>query len=151
MSEANLGCAVEAHLKVMCCFLYGTHAVALVLLGGVTHAAQQLLVIVAEEFERLSVGGTQVQLPGGGAGRRGRRVQSLLLLHQRLTHVLQHQADSGLGKRAPLPADGTLALGRLLAPELVQAGAAEAVATAQDHRVGEDLAAHGTRQLVLHG
>lgn len=144
MSEANLGCAVEAHLKVVCCFLYGTHAVALVLLGGVTHAAQQLLVVMAEEFERLSVGGTQVQLPGSGAGRRGWRVHSLLLLHQGFTHVLQHQADGRLAERALPPADGTLSLGRLLAPELVQAGAAEAVATAQDHGVGEDLAAHGT-------
>lgn len=39
------------YLKILSTFFYGTHSMSEVLLGGVTHTAQDFKVIQTEEFE----------------------------------------------------------------------------------------------------
>lgn len=77
---------------------------------------------------------------------------ALLLSQEGVSHVLQGQADRGLRQGALPSADGTLAPGLLLVPELLQACPAEAVAALEHNGVLEDLTADRTRQLLFqHG
>lgn len=149
---------VAQYLEVLGCLLHGTHSVPLVLLGGVTHAAKNLKVIQAEKLLDFAVRRAPLLhhwhrhrgLIPGPAGPRA--VPPLLLLEEGVGHVLQRQAHRGLRQRALAPADGTLAPGLPLAPELLQACPAEAVAALEHHGVPEDLAADGAGELLLqHG
>lgn len=127
----------------------------LVLLGRVTHAADDLKVVQAEKLQDFAVRGAPL------LRRRRRRglipgpvgaALPLLLLEERVGHVLQRQAHRGLRQRALAPADGTLAPRLPLAPELLQARPAEAVAALEHHGLPEDLAADGAGELLLqHG
>lgn len=144
---------VTQYLEVLGCLLHGTHFVPLVLLGGVTHAAKNLKVVLAEKLLDFTVRRAPLLhhrhrhrglLPGLAA--------LLLLLQEGVGHVLQRQAHRGLRQRALAPADRTLAPGLPLAPELLQARPAEAVAALEHHGVPEDLAADGAGELLLqHG
>lgn len=144
------------YLQILGSLLQRTHLVSLVLLGGVTHAAHHLKVIHAEELDNFPVCNTPLlRRPGllprparpGPRPRRGR--PPLLLPQEGVGHVLEGQADGGLGQRALPPADGALAPGLFLVPELVQAGPAEAVAALEHDGLPEDLAADGAGQLIL--
>lgn len=143
------------HLEVLSSFLQGTHLVALVLLGGMTHTAEDFKIIQTEELEDFPMCDTvrlhhPSFLPCPTSPSCGRL--SLLLPQKSVSHVLQGQADRGLCQRALPPANGALTPGLLLVPELLQTGPTEAVAALEHHRLLENFTADRTRQFLFqHG
>lgn len=137
------------NLEVLSRLVHRTHSVSLVLLGRVTHAAKNLKVVETEKLQDFAVRVAPLLHHRHRSHHRGLLPAPLLLLEERIGHVLQSQAHRGLRQRALAPADGTLAPAFPLAPELLQTRAAEAVAALEHHRVPEDLAADGAGQLLL--
>lgn len=127
------------------------------LLGRVTHTAENFKVIQTEELHNFPVRHAPLLhhlrlLPRPTGLCPVRAGPALLLLQESVSHVLQGQTHRGLRQGALPPADGALTPGLLLVPELLQAVPAETVAALEHHRVLEDLAANGTGQLLLqHG
>lgn len=47
------------HLEIVCCLFQRTHTVALMFLGRVTNTAENLFILLAEQFESLPMSGTK--------------------------------------------------------------------------------------------
>lgn len=142
------------YLDILCSFIQRTDSVSLVLLGGVTHTAQDFKVIHAEKLENFPVCDALLLHHQGFPPRPHPSYSRslLLVLQEGFGHILQGQADCGLRQRALPPADRTLAPGLPLVPELLKTGPAEAVTALQHHGLLEDLAADRTGQLIFqHG
>lgn len=107
---------------------------------GLAHHADGLLVVHAEELQLLAV-------------LRARRLllalASLVLgLHEGLAEVPQRQVARRLLFRGSPPANGTVPENCAF-PKVLQAGPAEAVAAREQDGIAEDVAAHGTRQVLF--
>lgn len=135
----------RSYPKVVGSVFHWLHAVPLVPGVGLAQAAQQLLIVEAEEAELAAVRAAEAR----GAVARPARALGLLaqqLLHQVVEGVVGAQVGEGRavlahragGRHLHLPAAG-------------HAPAAEVVAAAQSHGVPEGVVADGTEQLLLEG
>ena len=107
---------------------------------SLAHHADGLLVVHTEELQLLSMLTTgEVPLA---------RFFPASSLKEGLAEVPQGQVGWGALLGGPPSADGT-GTGATTIPEALQAGSAEAVAARQQDRILEDVAAHGTRQVIF--
>lgn len=135
------------YLHIQNCFADRTAVVLLVFPWGVADHTDGLFVQQAIQLELLVVGRAHlswitVQLPSCLFHREA------LLLHTRLTQVLQGQTGHGVvqvlgSAQRAVPSSSPSS------PVLLQAGSTEAVGALEDHRVPEDGAAYGTGQVLL--
>lgn len=121
------------------------HAVPLVPGVGLARAAQQLLVVEAEEAELAAVQATEAR---GSVARQARALD--LLAQQFLYQVVEGVVSAQVGESRAVLAHR--AGGRHLhLPAAGHAPAAEVVAAAQSHGIAEGIVADGTEQLLLEG
>lgn len=121
------------------------YAVPLVPRVGLARAAQQLLIVEAEEAELAAVQAAEAR----GAVARPARALGLLsqqLLYQVVEGVVSAQVGEGRAVLAHWAGGHHLHL-----PTAGHAPAAEVVAAAQSHGVAEGIVADGTEQLLLEG
>lgn len=136
------------HLHIRHRLADGAAVVLLVLPGRVADHTDGLFVQQAEQLQPLPVEGARdlrvaVQLPLCVACR-----LTLVLRHAGLAEVPEGQAGDGV-VHAEGPAEGAVTPPPLTGPVLLQARRTEAVAALQDHRLLEDVAAHGAGEVHL--
>lgn len=135
----------DAYPEVLSSVLDGLHAVLLVPGVGLAGAAQQFLVLQAEERNRGAMRAAGARGPAAGPAR-ALRLLPQQGLHQVVERVVGAQlpgirsflAHRAQGRRLHLPAAG-------------HAPAAEVVAAAQSHRVAERVVAYSAQQLLFKG